>query len=130
MPEPKAPKTVEVGAPISFRGEAALVWPKLNPAGARLGTALPNKFGMVATADEGFTPLVCSFNGFRPSSVGMVCSWVGLGSSKTNGFLGAGAGAVVGTAGLFVRSVGTVSVSFGVGGILAAFSASTYEQLS
>lgn len=44
--------------------------------GARFGTALLNKLGILEAnaAEEGFTPLVCSFNGFRPSSVGAVCS--------------------------------------------------------
>lgn len=68
LPDLFDPKIFEVAVPPDLRGEKILLWPTENPVGARFGTALPNKLG------TGFTPLVCSFNGFLPSSVGFVCS--------------------------------------------------------
>ena len=64
------PEAIVVDAPSGFRGEISEFCPNKPEFGARVATALPKRF----TGDVGFTPLVCSLSGFRPSSPGMVCS--------------------------------------------------------
>lgn len=65
-------EAAELRVVIGLNGEMWLS--KLDPGGARLGTALPNKFGTLVAEEEGLTPLVCSFNALYSSPTGIGCS--------------------------------------------------------